>query len=119
MHPLRLLVCFVLAAAFGHAADSSTTAGAGGQRSVKVEGLVSSPGTIFFPPGRGLTITEAIAMAGGHTQRAKLRDVTLTRKEADGTERTRTINVQAIVNARGKENVALQPGDVIFVPPRN
>ncbi len=118
MYPLRLLVCFVLAAAFGQAAESSAKSGASENPSVKVEGLVSKPGTVEFPPQRGLMITDAISLAGGQTRFAELRDVTLTRKQADGTTHVRTIDVNAIMKMGPKGNVALQPGDVIFVPPR-
>ncbi|HEY1109041.1 MAG TPA: SLBB domain-containing protein [Opitutaceae bacterium] len=120
MHPLRLLLCLMLASVFGHAAESSAKAPASDkQRSVEVTGLVNTPGIIFFPPERGLTITEAIIMAGGQTRRAELRDVELTRKGPDGTVTTRIIDINAIMRAGGATNVALQPGDVVFVPPRH
>lgn len=120
MHPMRLLMCLMLAASFGQAAESSTKAAASEKRrSVEVTGLVNAPGVIFFPPDRGLTITGAIIMAGGQTRRAELRDVELTRKAPDGTATTRIIDVNAIVRAGGANNVALQPGDVVFVPPRD
>lgn len=120
MYPLRLVLCVLLAVAFGHAAESSTQSSTSEKkRYVEVTGLVNAPGIIFFPPQRGLTITEAISMAGGQTQRAELRDVELTRKEPDGTTKTRIVDITAIMKARGAKNVALQPGDVIFVPPRD
>lgn len=120
MYPLRLLACLVFVAALGFAAESpAEKREAAKERAVEVTGMVSSPGTILFPPQRGLTITEAISMAGGQTRRAELRAVELTRREADGTPKVRIINVAAIINTRGTENVALQPGDVISVPPRN
>lgn len=120
MHPLRILACLVFAAAFGFAAESpKEKRAAEKERSAEVTGMVSSPGTILFPPQRGLTITDAISLAGGQTRFAELRAVELTRREPDGTPKARIINVAAIVNTRGTENVALQPGDVIFVPPRD
>lgn len=119
MHPIRLFVCFVLAAALGYAADTSDKAGAKANRSVKVTGLVSNPGTVEFPPARGLTITEAISLAGGQTRLADLREVILTRTEADGGRHARTVDIDAIMKAQGAGNVALKPGDTIFVPPRN
>lgn len=87
------------------------------ERSVSVIGQVNAAGRIQFPPEGGLTIVAAITGAGGQNRLADLRRVKLTRKTAGGDSVTREINVDAMMNGGG-EPVALEKGDVVFVPER-
>lgn len=85
-------------------------------RSVSVTGHVTNAGRIQFPPERGLTITEALTLAGGQTRLANLKKVVLTRRKG-GESTADTIDVDAIIN-KGAPNVALEVGDTISVPER-
>jgi polysaccharide export outer membrane protein len=85
-------------------------------RSVNIVGSVKSAGRVQFPQERGLTIMEAISLAGGHDRLADLKRVKLTRKGE-----TREINVDAIMKGNSREaqeTIELEPGDVVFVPER-
>lgn len=86
-------------------------------RSVNVTGHVTTAGRIQFPPERGLTITDAISLAGGQTRLADLKRVKLTRRKANGEAEALEVNVDAIVN-NGASNVVLEVGDTINVPER-
>lgn len=88
------------------------------ERSVNVVGQVNKPDRILFPPERGLSIVDAISLAGGQTRLADLKKVKLTRKNADGETVLEVINVDEIIKSGGKDAVQLQQDDVIFVPER-
>lgn len=88
------------------------------ERIVNVIGSVTNQGRIQFPQERGLSIVDAISLAGGQTRLADLKRVKLTRKNADGDIEVSIIDVDAIMKTAGRESVQLQPGDVIFVPER-
>ena len=86
-------------------------------RSVNVTGAVNDAKRVQFPPERGLTIVDAITLAGGHNRYADLKKVKLTRKGSDGESETRDVDVDAI-QKRGARDIPLEPGDVIFIPER-
>ncbi|MFM8334723.1 MAG: polysaccharide biosynthesis/export family protein [Opitutaceae bacterium] len=88
------------------------------ERSVNVLGQVGKPDRIPFPQEKGLTIIEAIALAGGPTRLADLRRVKLTRKLEDGTSLVEEIDVSAMMIKGGRGAVQLRTGDVIYVPER-
>jgi polysaccharide export outer membrane protein len=88
------------------------------ERSVNVFGAVNGAGRKQFPPERGLTILDAISLAGGHSRLANLKKVKLTRNDANGDPVTVTINVDEIMKGGGKDPVQLQPDDVIYVDER-
>ncbi|MEN9633526.1 MAG: hypothetical protein RL077_1930 [Verrucomicrobiota bacterium] len=88
------------------------------ERSVNVFGAVNAAGRKLFPPERGLTILDAISLAGGHSRLADLKKVKLTRSSGDGDAVTTTINVDEIMKGGGKDPVKLNPDDVIFVGER-
>jgi len=60
-----------------------------------------------FPYQNGMTVQNAIAIAGGYTPRANQRDVMLTRKDANGTQ---TVKVPVTTQ--------IYPGDIVFVRER-
>jgi protein involved in polysaccharide export with SLBB domain len=88
------------------------------ERSVSVIGQVSNAGRVLFPPEKGLTILEAIALAGGQTRLADLRKVKLTRKAENGDTLVEEIDVDALMKRGGRDAIQLQRDDVIFVPER-
>lgn len=88
------------------------------ERTVNVIGSVTNQGRIQFPQERGLTIVDAISLAGGQTRLADLRKVKLTRKNGNGDMDVEIIDVDAMMKTAGRDQVQLAPGDVIFVPER-
>lgn len=82
-------------------------------RSVNVIGAVNTAGRVQFPQERGLTIIEALSLAGGHSRLANLKNVKLTRKNE-----TIEVDVSAMMKGGGRDSVHLEPGDVVFVPER-
>lgn len=76
-------------------------------QTVTVSGEVDKPGLVSFSDG--MTVTEAIAQAGGAAKTANLRKVTITR----GSERI-PVNVKRILNDKD-EDVVLQRDDQLFL----
>lgn len=83
-------------------------------RSVILLGQVAKPGS--FPLTTGLTLMQAISLAGGLTAIANDNNVTLTRK-FDKATKTLSISVDAITDGRALD-VPLQAGDRIYVHER-
>ncbi len=88
------------------------------ERSVNVVGQVNNPGRIQFPQERGLSIVDAISLAGGFTRLADLKKVKLTRSGPAGENDVQEINVDVMMKSGGKETVMLEKDDVILVPER-
>jgi polysaccharide biosynthesis/export protein VpsN len=80
-------------------------------RTVILLGQVAKPGS--FPLTPGLTLMQAISMAGGLTAIADDDKVTLTRKIGQGTKTVR-VSVDAITDGTAQD-VVLQAGDRVFV----
>jgi polysaccharide export outer membrane protein len=80
-----------------------------------VGGQVGKPGKFDW---RGdVTLTQAIAMAGGFTEASKHSQVLLFRRLSDQWTEARIINVKKMLNSRDlQEDPLLQPGDMLFVP---
>jgi polysaccharide biosynthesis/export protein len=78
---------------------------------VYVQGEVKTPGQVKYT--RGLTVTTAIAGAGGFTPLASPRRVTIQRTDG-GKKETLRVNV----NDPDEKDVPLKPNDVITVPQR-
>lgn len=86
------------------------------QNRIAVLGAVKSPGTYDLVDGTKLI--DAIAMAGGHSERGNLGQVVVIRLEG-GATKTITANVDnALKQQDMTQNVLLQRGDVVFVPER-
>ena len=81
---------------------------------VTVLGQVQKPDS--FPLTPGLTLIQAISLAGGMNSIADTDQVTLTRKTRSGT-RTVRLSVEAINDGRSPD-LPLQAGDRIFVHER-
>ena len=61
------------------------------------------------------TVTQAIAQAGGYTERAALGRVVIKRRDAAGNEKEIAVDVKAILKGKAKD-VPLQDGDTVYVP---
>lgn len=83
-------------------------------RKIFVTGRVTSPGS--FPLMQPLTVMQAIALAGGLTDFADPKGITILRVE-NGKSRTVPFNYQDVARGRSlDQNVVLQPGDTVVVP---
>lgn len=80
-----------------------------------VGGQVGKPGKFDW---RGdVTLTQAIALAGGFTDASKHSQVLLFRRVSDEWTEARIINVKKMLNTRDlQEDPVLRPGDMLFVP---
>jgi polysaccharide export outer membrane protein len=81
-------------------------------KKVFVLGEVSKPGTFKFEDG--MSIVQAITLAGGLKPLAAKNDIVLTRL-IDGEEKKFLVPFEAIGLGQ-VPNVVLQPGDIVFVP---
>lgn len=81
---------------------------------VTISGKVIKPGLIEIPFGDSLTVTQAIAKAGGPNNFGALNKVQLKRKNADGTESVFNLNVDPR-KGNAKDDKKLQDGDAIDV----
>ena len=78
---------------------------------VKVVGEVVRPGEVAVPPNS--SISSAVAIAGGPTQDARLRDVSLVRQYANGEIREEKIDLTHLI-----DEYQIEEGDVIVVSKR-
>ncbi len=80
-----------------------------------VGGQVGKPGK--FDLRGDVTLTQAIAIAGGFTDASKHSQVLLFRRVSDEWTEARIINVKKMLNARDlREDPELKPGDMLFIP---
>jgi polysaccharide export outer membrane protein len=80
-----------------------------------VGGQVGKPGK--FDLRSEVTLTQAIAIAGGFTDASKHSQVLLFRRVSDQWTEARIINVKKMLNSRDlQEDVDLKPGDMLYVP---
>lgn len=76
----------------------------------------------FGKPGKyelrgDTTVTEAISIAGGFTEKAKHSDVVLYRRVPSGWVQAKRLNIKEMLASRNlSEDIHLQPGDFIYVP---
>jgi polysaccharide export outer membrane protein len=80
-----------------------------------VGGQVGKPGK--FDWRADVTLTQAIAIAGGFTDASKHSQVLLFRRVSDQWTEARIINVKKMMSSRDlQEDPELKPGDMLFVP---
>ncbi len=84
-------------------------------RRVYVIGQVLRPGEVLFPNEQELTLSRAIANAGGPTRIAKTSAINVKRKLADGTIRVFEIDLDAILNDKTATDFPLRDNDTIEV----
>lgn len=88
-----------------------------GSNQVYVLGEVNRPGK--FPIGKDMTALQALAVAGGPKNSARLNSVLIIRRAADGSPVARRIDLTALdnrQNRRGSLAFVVRPLDVVFVP---
>ena len=87
-----------------------------GNKTVYVLGQVKKPAAIEIPPEKPLTVLEAVTSVGGFTEIAATGKVRVLRME-NGVQRALDVDVTQITKQGNKSlDIALQPGDVVFVP---
>lgn len=85
---------------------------------IRVLGSVNRPGVVELPPDRNLTLTEAIAEAGGISRLGNPRALKIKRVGEDGDSQQIDVNFSRIVTDPDIEDVVLKEGDTIWVPER-
>lgn len=81
---------------------------------VTVTGAVAAEGR--FPMTSGMTVVQAISLAGGFTPLAN-RNATVLTRVIDGRQQDFVVPVETIQRGRGRD-IPLRAGDVLFVPER-
>ena len=82
---------------------------------IYVFGQVRNPGALQVKRSGLPTLTQAIAQAGGFTDRANRKRVQIRRKDASGRELEFSVNVRSILKGKIKD-VPLQENDTVYVP---
>ena len=76
----------------------------------------NKPGPVIIPGEETMTLSNAIAAAGGTTRLANTRSITVKRKLADGTSKTFDVDLRAILNDKNTHDFNLYDGDTVDVP---
>ena len=79
-----------------------------------VVGDVAAPGIKLMT--RRLSVTEAVAEAGGVLQTGNRSKIVVLRKQADGTLKPIPVNLSAVYKGQAPDSVYLVPGDQVIVP---
>ena len=87
------------------------------QRNIIILGCVTKPGAYSFPQDKGMTLMQAISLAGGFTGYASIGGTKIVRTSRDGKKATIEPRVNDIMGGR-KKDVELAPDDLIMVPER-
>ena len=82
---------------------------------VYVFGQVNSPGALEVKKSNIPTLVQAIAQAGGFSERASKRRVLIKRRNEEGKEEEIKVNVKAIIKGKA-EDIPLKENDIVFVP---
>ncbi len=85
---------------------------------VLIVGAVSKPGSYAMPENRELTVGDALSLAGGPQNTARVKTITLLRPQGDGKSATSTVLSLDKPDKNGllAVNHPMQNGDVIYVP---
>ena len=85
-------------------------------RQVSVVGEVTKPGKYDMTEEKDMTLLEMLALAGGFTKDADIKNVKIMRQE-DGKQKTIKVNVRDItVKSQKEKDIVLKADDVIVVP---
>jgi polysaccharide export outer membrane protein len=79
-----------------------------------VVGDVGQPGIKLM--SRRLSVSEAVAEAGGVLQTGDRKKIVVLRKQADGTLKQIPVNLSAIYRGQAPDSIYLAPGDQVVVP---
>jgi protein involved in polysaccharide export with SLBB domain len=86
---------------------------------VYLVGPVRMPGPQDIPSDEVLTLSKAILRAGGFTDFADRKNVKVTRQEGGADKQTFVVDVGEIFdNGKTENDLALKPGDLIYIPER-
>ena len=78
-------------------------------------GHVTRPGK--YDLRSDLRVTEALAVAGGVTEKGKISEIVLYRRTADGLVEGRVLNIKKLLASKNlTDDPRLQPGDMLYVP---
>jgi polysaccharide export outer membrane protein len=80
-----------------------------------VVGEVIDPRNYFFVPGKEMTVSQAVSMAGGPTATAKLSAILIVRTDTAGRREDITVDFVEILEGK-QQDVVIHSHDVIFVP---
>ena len=97
-----------------HNPEVSVSLDRAGSYRYSVVGDVGAPGIRLMT--RRLSVTEALAEAGGVLQTGNKSKVFVLRKQANGNMQSIPVNVSAIYKGQAPDSVYLQPGDQVIVP---
>ncbi len=87
-----------------------------GNKTIYVLGEVKKPGSYPLPTEAPLTVLEAITLAGGFTEYAKVDRTRIIRKGKKG-KQTIDIEISAIMKRGDKsKDLQLKPNDVVYIP---
>jgi len=81
---------------------------------IYVFGEVKQPGALQVKMSKKITLLQAIAQAGGLSENATKRGVTIKRRDKSGKEINITVNLNDIIKSK-KKDIPLQEGDVVIV----
>ena len=82
---------------------------------VYIDGAVKTPGRIEQLGSRPITLLQAIAKAGGTTDRANLKAIQILRQGDSSTQTVLQVNLKHLRNGKDSDPV-LQDGDIVVVP---
>ncbi|MBE3109918.1 MAG: SLBB domain-containing protein, partial [Acidobacteria bacterium] len=82
---------------------------------IYIFGQVKNPGALQVKKSSLPTLTQAIAQAGGFTDRASRKKVNIRRKDVTGKEFEISVNVRDILKGKIKD-IPLQENDTVYVP---
>ena len=84
---------------------------------VTVVGCVKNPGRVNIPATQDLTVSAAVQQAGGLKPSGKDSAIEVRRRDASGKAQVIPVNLRAAgTRPERREDLVLQPHDVIFVP---
>lgn len=90
------------------------------QSRIAISGLVKAPGVFPLPDGKIVRLSDAISLAGGwDTRRARMSKVAILRNDGGRMKRILVNYGLFLTKADESQNLALQAGDVIYVPETN
>ena len=82
---------------------------------IYVNGAVRNPGAQKFPGSDEISLLQAITSAGGTTDRANERRVTVIRKLEDGTKQMFKLNLKRVKKGKA-DDLVLRKNDIVYVP---
>ena len=85
------------------------------KKAVYVIGDVTRPGAFDYPPDEGISVSRAVALAGGPTKTSKQSKSILVRQSPDGSVERIALNLGKIIKGEDPD-MQLHPEDMLYVP---